>query len=241
MSGKKIICMWSSPRNISTALMYSFAQRSDTRVMDEPLYGHYLKVSGAEHPGRNEIIESMETDGRKVLVEIMNGDSEGKILFLKHMTHHYVELESDYLENFTNIFLIRDPVRIIASFAKVIPDVTMTDIGVKKQFELFSELSQSGAVPVVIDSGEILKDPKKTLAELCSKLGLPFDEKMLRWKPGPKPEDGIWAKYWYSNVHQTTGFERTDSTASELPDELLPLLDECKIYYQSLFEHSIKA
>ncbi|MGI8649730.1 MAG: sulfotransferase family protein, partial [Rubrobacter sp.] len=33
--------MWSGPRNVSTALMYSFRQRPDTSVVDEPFYGHY--------------------------------------------------------------------------------------------------------------------------------------------------------------------------------------------------------
>ena len=32
------IALWSGPRNVSTALMYSFRQRPDTTVIDEPLY-----------------------------------------------------------------------------------------------------------------------------------------------------------------------------------------------------------
>ena len=55
--------MWSGPRNVSTALMYAFAQRSDTRVIDEPLYGHYLRVSDAAHPGANEVMAAMECNG----------------------------------------------------------------------------------------------------------------------------------------------------------------------------------
>ena len=50
----KRICLWSCPRNVSTALMYSFAQRRDTKVFDEPLYAHYLSESKANHPGREE-------------------------------------------------------------------------------------------------------------------------------------------------------------------------------------------
>jgi hypothetical protein len=46
------ICLWSGPRNVSTALMYSFAQNEAVAVIDEPLYGHYLRVTGADHPGR---------------------------------------------------------------------------------------------------------------------------------------------------------------------------------------------
>ena len=47
MSDIKRICLWSGPRNISTALMYSFAQRDDTAVYDEPLYAHYLSKTSA--------------------------------------------------------------------------------------------------------------------------------------------------------------------------------------------------
>src|ERR687883_192922 len=45
------LSVWSGPRNVSTALMYSFRQRPDTLVVDEPLYGHYLRVTSADHPG----------------------------------------------------------------------------------------------------------------------------------------------------------------------------------------------
>ena len=55
------LCLWSGPRNVSTALMYSFRERSDTRVLDEPLYGHYLNVSRAEQPGRYELLKTLGT------------------------------------------------------------------------------------------------------------------------------------------------------------------------------------
>ena len=55
----KKICSWSGPRNVSTAFMYSFAQREDTIVVDEPLYGHYLRISGAKHPGHHEIMQKV--------------------------------------------------------------------------------------------------------------------------------------------------------------------------------------
>src|SRR5262245_19405725 len=39
------IAVWSGPRNISTALMRSWGNRSDTVVCDEPLYAYYLKTT----------------------------------------------------------------------------------------------------------------------------------------------------------------------------------------------------
>ena len=72
----KIICLWSSPRNISTALMYAFAQRIDTIVFDEPLYAHYLKKSNLKHPGRKEILQNLENDGNEVIKKIILQKSE---------------------------------------------------------------------------------------------------------------------------------------------------------------------
>ena len=57
----KRINAWSSPRNISTAFMYSFAQRKDTTVVDEPLYAHYLvnTETEAQHPGTEGTLHSV--------------------------------------------------------------------------------------------------------------------------------------------------------------------------------------
>ena len=36
----------------------------------------------------------------------------------------------------------------------------------------------------------------------------PFEENMLKWKMGGRIEDGIWAKYWYNNIHKSVGFKK---------------------------------
>lgn len=237
---KKRICLWSSPRNISTALMYSFGQRSDTVIVDEPLYGHYLRVTGAMHPGREEIIESMETNGEIVIRDVILGDFLKNVLFMKQMTHHLVDIDHSFLNKVTNVLLIRDPKQLISSFHEVIPEVRMTDIGIEKQFRLFNELCEAGAQPVVIDSGEILKSPEVALNRLCDELKIDFEEEMLSWDPGPRKEDGVWAKHWYMNVHRSTGFEVQATSSRKLPDHLTELYEDCIPYYQHLFEHSIK-
>ena len=38
------ICLWSGPRNISTALMYAFAQRADTTVVDVRFTGFGQRI-----------------------------------------------------------------------------------------------------------------------------------------------------------------------------------------------------
>ncbi|HRH49343.1 MAG TPA: hypothetical protein PLP23_11380 [Panacibacter sp.] len=235
------ICLWSSPRNISTAMMYSFAQRPDTVVFDEPLYAHYLQVTGVIHPGQEEILQSQENDGDKVVNELILRSFDKSVAFFKQMTHHLVQLNEDFLSQMKNILFIRDPKQIISSYAQVRPDVNMQDIGIEKQWQLYQQLTSNDQHCVVLDSNEILKAPEKVLTELCNAIDIPFYNSMLHWPAGPKSEDGVWAKYWYDNVHQSTGFEKQSTSNRILPEYLEPLYNESKKYYDQLFQHSIKA
>ena len=237
----KRICLWSSPRNISTALMYSFAQRSDTEVIDEPLYAHYLKATGVDHPGKEEILQAQEQDGEKVVKEVILGEHHKPVVFFKQMTHHLVALNEEFLDHVSNVLFIRDPKQIISSYAQVRPNVTMLDIGIEKQWQLFQQLHEKGLEPVLVDSNEILKNPDSLLRKLCAILNIPFYEEMLHWPAGPKEQDGVWAKYWYDNVHQSTGFAKQETSDRKLPDYLKPLYNESKKYYDKLYIHSLKA
>lgn len=236
----KRINLLSGPRNISTALMYSFAQRNDTVVIDEPLYARYLLLTNADHPGREDIIANMDTDGENIISEIILGDYKCDILFIKQMSHHLIELDESFLEKVINVLLIRNPSQLISSLAQVLNNIEMKDTGIKKQYEIYKKLISLDQKPIVIDSGEILKDPESSLSLLCESTGIPFDKKMLRWNAGKRKEDGIWAKYWYENVHKSTCFEKQETSSRKLPDELISLYDECMVYYNEMFSHSLK-
>ena len=166
---EKIICLWSCPRNVSTALMYSFGSREDTSVFDEPLYAHYLKKSKLKHPGREETLKSLECDGEKVIREIIL-KPKNKINFHKLMTHFLIDIDLDFLKKVTNILFIRDPKEIINSYHKVIPHPSIDDIGIEKQFKLFNYLKSNNQDIVVLDSKELLIDPENTLKKLCKNL-----------------------------------------------------------------------
>jgi hypothetical protein len=86
----------------------------------------------------------------------------------------------------------------------------------------------------VIDSNEILLHPKKALQNLCNQLKIPFEPKMLTWKKGPLPEDGVWSKYWYKTVHESTGFEKRKKTLIELNTHNANLYEIALPYYTSL-------
>ena len=235
------INLWSGPRNVSTALMYAFAQRDDTRVLDEPLYAHYLRIAHAEHPGKQEVIDAMIGDGARVVQEVILGPCDRPVLFMKQMAHHLIELDRGFLAQTTNILLIRDPQQMLPSLAQTLAKPTLRDTGLAMQSALYQQLLDLGQQPVVLDAKQVLLNPRTVLTQLCEHLRIPFDQAMLDWQPGSRPEDGVWAKYWYQNVHKSTGFEPYREKNEPFPAQLLPLLEECKPHYAMLAQVAIQA
>lgn len=240
MEKVKRICLWSGPRNISTALMYSFAQREDTKVYDEPLYGYYLANTDAKnyHPGAEDILKSMDVDGSKVL-EMMMGTQDKSVVFYKNMTHHLLDLPKAFMKDVVNVILTRDPLEMITSFAKVIKNPKMGDVGYKDHINLLNYLDDIQAKTVVLDSKKVLTDPKGILKNLCKEIGIPFSDVMLSWTAGARPEDGIWAEHWYGNVHNSTGFMAYKTTDESIPKHLTHLYNECQTHYNELLMRSI--
>jgi Sulfotransferase domain len=235
-----ILNLVSGPRNISTALMYAFAQRTDTTVFDEPFYAVYLAKSEAPHPGADEVLQALSQDESLVKTQITRSN-EKPVVFVKNMAHHMEVLNGPWITNAVNIFLIRDPKQIIASYSAVIDHPVMRDIGIEYQYKLFSELRGNGVTPIVLDSQFLLEDPPTVLSKICVLCGLDFEQRMLHWPAGPKDYDGVWAKHWYSNVHKSTGFEKQPTSSRPLPEHLQPLYARARGFYRKLLPFSVKA
>ena len=235
------LSVWSGPRNVSTALMYAFRQRQDTLVVDEPLYGHYLKATRAPHPGDEEVLAAMDTDGGRVVREVLLGPCERPVHFFKNMAHHLEKLDRGFLGGLTNVLLTRDPAEMLPSLARQLPDPTLRDTGLLYQAEILDHVLAQGADPVVLDARQLLLDPPGVLRSLCDRLGIPFEEAMLRWPAGPKPEDGVWAKHWYANVHASTGFSPYTPRIGDFPERLGPLLEKSWPLYERLTRYAIPA
>jgi Sulfotransferase domain len=204
------IAMWSGPRNISTAMMRAFENRPDTAVVDEPFYGYYLARTGIDHPGRDEIIAAMDCDWRSVAVALTHATPTAcRVFYQKHMTHHMLdEVDLSFTASLTNCFLVRDPARMIASYAKVRPAFTLADLGLPQQLRIFEHVrAAAGAKPFVVDAAAVLANPRNELRRLCGYVGIDFDERMLHWPAGPRASDGVWARYWYDAVVRSTGFQ----------------------------------
>ena len=238
------IAMWSGPRNLSTAMMRSFGSRSDTFVSDEPFYGAYLNATGDPQPMADQVMASMDCDWASV-ARTMTGPcpTGAPIWYQKHMAHHMVgPIAHDDLPGLTHAFLIRDPARVVASYAAKRIAVRPDHLGVERQVDFFErEADRLGRAPPVVDSADILANPEGVLSRLCREIGIEWDPAMLLWQAGLRETDGIWASHWYDAVAASTGFGPPDQGQVVLDDDAQRVADACRPYYERLAEHRITA
>ncbi len=233
----------SGPRNISTALMYSFAQRPDTLVVDEPFYAYYLASNpNVDHPGREEVLLSLPVDWQGVIDGIILKDYSSEHVFFKNMAHHLEGVELRFMHDCANLLLIRHPLDLLISLSKVLENPSLRETGIaqtRHYFELLSTIQE--IQPCIVHSEKLLQNPSAYLLAICEQLGIPFYKQMLSWKAGERKEDGIWAKYWYEAVHKSTGFQKPkESQHKALPSFLKPVYDEALEHYLHLEKYSLK-
>jgi len=233
------IAAWSGPRNISTAMMRSWENRPDTMVFDEPFYAHYLQETGLTHPGFEEVIQHHQTDPNKI-IDSLTAPSEFAVQYQKHMTHHLLpSISTDWISGMTNIFLIRHPREMLTSLMKQIPEPTIEETGLPQQLALFESLCSGGETPIVLESKDVLQDPRGVLTTLCQRLSIPFYDEMLAWPTGKRPSDGIWAQHWYASVEASSCFAPWKPKDKKVPAKLEALCLECEDIYAQLRAHKM--
>ncbi len=233
------IAMWSGPRNLSTAMMYSFGNRPDCAVVDEPFYAAYLHRTGIDHPMRAKILASQPTSADTVAAGLVGPNPAGKDhVYQKHMTQHMVPgVPRGWMRDVVNVFLIRHPARVIASYAARRENPVLSDIGFAQQADLFDLVRGWGQSPIVIDSHDIRENPEAMLRALCVAIDLDFHPAMLGWPRGGHAGDGVWASHWYGAVRDSTGFAGAEGPLPEVPDHLRPVLDAALPFYETLKAH----
>ena len=225
-------------------MMRAWENRPDTFVIDEPFYAFYIRATGKNHHGADEVIATGETDWRKVVEQCgrrLSAPTGKKIFYQKQMTHHLLpEIDREWLVGMTNCFLIRDPREVILSYMKKQSDPTLEDLGFVQQAEIFDWVgARTGSIPPVIDASDVLQNPERILRLLCTAVGIEFDESMLSWPSGLRDTDGVWAKYWYREVAKSTSLQPYKPREGIVPDRLHELHEQCREYYERLYEYRL--
>ena len=236
------IAMWSGPRNLSTAMMYAFGNRADCAVVDEPFYATYLADTGLNHPMRTEILTSQPQDPTVVADKLVTEMPEGRpVYYQKHMTQHMTTVvPRRWMEDCVNVFLLRHPARVVASYAAKRENPVLEDLGFVQQAELFDHVCDLGQTPVVIDSYDIRQKPEVMLRKLCETIGLPFDPAMLGWPSGGHRADGIWASHWYGAVHNSTGFAGPEGPLPSLSGPLAEVAESALPAYEKMAAQKLR-
>ncbi|XP_051124552.1 branched-chain-amino-acid aminotransferase-like protein 1 [Andrographis paniculata] len=232
----EVIHLWASQRTACTYFMYSFAQRDDVEVLDEPLYANFLRETGAERPYREELLSKVESKGDKVVEEIIFGPRQRKYRFCKHMAYQRLRsrsLTKELVKRGKHCILIQNPLDVLTSYGKDTSPL-FTDLGYDDLVSIYSDLSRGGKSPHVIDMELLQENPEATLRCLCNDIGIPFQSAMLKWEAGPKPFDGFWAPYYYGSVHQSTSFEPPKKYPSPFPPNFYDLLEQSFPFYNLL-------
>ena len=228
-----IVACWSGPRNISTALMRAWSSRTDTFVTDEPFYAHFLEFSQKKHPMREKIIKHYLSDYNEI-VEYLTYDipNQKTIWYQKHMAHHINDFSKiDWIKKCENCILIRHPKEVIHSYAAKNNLKGVEELGYPQQFEIIKFLKKVNQSYKIIDSADLLKNPKDVLSDWCESINIDFEKSMLHWEKGNHKYDGIWWRHWYDNVINTTRFQKYKEKDITIENEFDSIYNEAMEYY----------
>ena len=182
------------------------------------------------------IINQYPSDYNEIVNYLINDvPSQKKIWYQKQMAHHLIDLSNiDWIKDCENCILIRHPKEVINSYTTKKNLNSVYELGYPQQFEIVKFLKQSNQRFQVIDSEDLLQNPKKVLFDWCESLNIKFDKSMLRWEKGIHQNDGIWGKHWYNNVIETTGFQKYQKKDINIENKYYSIYNESMEYFNYL-------
>jgi hypothetical protein len=97
------------------------------------------------------------------------------------MAHHLLpDMGRDWIDGLASCLLIRDPAEMITAYIVKNDVPTMEDLGMDQLVEVYERVvNRTGAVPPIVDSRDVLENPRRVLGLLCEAVGVEFSESML--------------------------------------------------------------
>ena len=125
------------------------------------------------------------------------------------------------------------------------PDFHPKEVGFKEQFDLFERLGDLyGVVPPVLDSNDLLEDPKRMVEVWCEAVGIPFLPEALSWEPGNRDEVSWWdGGSFHANLRNSDGLKpqvRKYIDIESAPDRVKEIYESVLPYYEKMHAHRLK-
>src|SRR5918911_1307791 len=199
MAQAKPIALWAVPRSLSTAFERVFVERDDLEVLHEPFSASYYYGKDRLSARYSDVEPKAEHNYERVLADILK--PRQKRVFLKDMAYHAKGVMGpEFISNFVNTFIVRDPKYVLSSLYKMWPDFTLEEAGYEELYWAFRYAAEAGEDPVVVDAMTFSESPVGMLSAYCERVGVPFRPGALSWEPG--------------EIEEWKNWERPTSTAS---------------------------
>jgi len=188
----------------------------------------------------DQIIEHHEPDLNKV-IDLVSATPATGVFYQKHISTHMLDhIPLDWMDKVSNLFLIRDPRYMVASYTAKRDSATATDLGYTQLETLFETAAAlPNQTPLVIDSRRFLEKPEAHLRYICSHLKIEFEQRMLSWPAGARSTDGIWHAHWYDSVKSSTQFGAPRTSLPELNNDQQSIADQCMPHFEALNRHAL--
>ena len=238
-----IIAFWVHPRSLSTAFERMMIERGDFEVLHEPFSLLYYYIEKRAHGTYMHPDPNAPTSWEE-MVNYVFSKAEKKPLFFKDMSYHVIHhADSQFLENFTNTFLIRDPRQTLLSHYKMNPDFTYEEAGYEALYKLYKIVGEiQGKPPVIIDAADLENNPEYIVKRYCELIKIPFVLDALHWKPGEVKAWSVW-KEWHIDAMKSSGFIKNMETFDfdlDVDPKLEEYYKKVSPFYEEMYELRIK-
>ncbi len=234
MADPKPIALWAVPRSLSTAFERVFVERDDFEVLHEPFSASYYYSEDRLSDRYSEVEPEARYNYENVLQDVLK-PRDDKRVFVKDMAYQAKPLLSaEFVSNFTNTFIIRDPKYVIASLHKMWPEFTLEETGFEQIYDLFRYATEvNGEDVVVVDAMSFSENPAGVLSVYCEHLGVPINPDTLSWASREVQEWEMWDG-WHDKAQQSTGIKKAERKDPTLSRDLQQVYDYCLPYYYHL-------
>jgi hypothetical protein len=235
----KPIALWAVPRSLSTAFERVFVERDDLEVLHEPFSASYYYGEDRLSDRYSDVEPKAEHNYENVLAEVLK--PRQKRVFLKDMAYQAKGVMGpEFISNFVNTFIVRDPKYVLSSLYKMWPDFTLEETGYEELYWAFRYATEAGEDAVVVDAMTFSENPRGILSAYCERVGIPFRADSLSWEPEEVEEWKNWEE-WHEAAQRSTGIRRAERRDPTLPEELEEAYEHCLPYYYTLAAHTISA